>query len=86
MNTRWVKVFATLWWDEDRRDYGFPIEFNIHTRRRYYLIRPFARAQAYDWKLGVWTYPDIVWKHVVSSPENPEIWEALERSRSRKHV
>ena len=83
MNTRWFKVYATLWWDEDHKHGYCPIEFNIHTRRKYYLIRPFARAQMFDWKHLAWTNDAVIWRHIVSSPENPEIWDILERQRTR---
>lgn len=78
MNTRWFKIFATLWWDREDRSTGCPIEFNIHTEKKYYLIRPFARAQRYDWTHGIWTDE---YRHIVSSPEHPEIWDILERHR-----
>jgi hypothetical protein len=75
-----VHIYWTLWWNEDHRLYGCPIEFNIHTEKYYILVRPFSKSQAYDWKTGYYTGYDgehfninkIVWKHITIRPRTPE--------------
>ena len=73
----------SLWWDYDRRNFDCPIEVHINTPKKRYLIRPFSKAQAYDWSAGKWTgtkenrWDDIMWKHVVVSPQRPGTWEKI---------
>lgn len=69
-----LNISWSLWWDYDHRHFGCPIEVQIKTSKKRWLVRPFSKAQAYDWEAGTWTgtltnnYDDIVWKHVVSFP------------------
>ena len=81
MNTRWFKIYWVPWWDEEHRLYGCPIQVSVHTRKKFYLMRPFSNSQAYDWKRG--HYSLETWKHIASGPENPEIWESLEKKRTK---
>ena len=71
----------SLWLDYDRRMFGCPIEVNISTPTRHYLIRPFSKSQRYDWEAGKWSdaTDSKNWRHVVSSPSQPEAWEKLRR-------
>lgn len=78
-----ILIYANWPWSEDRREGHCPIEFNIHTRRWYVLVRPFSKAQAYDHLRGCWTAHPVIWRHIVIRPENPEIWESL-HERGRK--
>ena len=50
-----ILIYPTWPWSKDRREFGSPIAFHIHTRALFILIRPFCKAQAYDWKRGCWT-------------------------------
>lgn len=72
-------IFWTGWFDYDRKNFGTPIEVNLHTAHKYYLIRPFSKAQAYDWDQAKWADPDDKsnWRHVVVSPQRTEIWEGI---------
>lgn len=69
----------SLWWDYDRVNFGTPIEIHISTEAKHYLIRPFSKAQGYDWandRYLSWENKKS-YRHIVVSPQRPEAWKRL---------